>query len=264
MTPRRRRATGRARAAWDPFAIAGAVADGFATAAGVLQRAVRPGTWRRPVRREFLRVLDIAGPGSMPTVLAVAVLVGLGLVGQAFYWIEQVGEDIAIESVIAQVMIREIATMVTAVVLIGRAGLRLLSELIQLRQEGAIRELDRQGIDPFLLLIVPRVLALPIGLFCHAVLFVGVAFVTGFVGASAIGVVTDSFGVFIGRALGSLGDYGALVLPVKALAMGFAIGVALCLTALGARGDQGAALSRGFVHMWLSAAAVNLMLSLVL
>ncbi|MDZ7713095.1 MAG: hypothetical protein U5L06_08255 [Rhodovibrio sp.] len=84
VTPRRRRATGRARAAWDPVGLAAAVADGFAMAAGVLQRVVRPGTWRRPVRREFLRVLDIAGPGSMPTVLAVAVLVGLGLVGQAF------------------------------------------------------------------------------------------------------------------------------------------------------------------------------------
>ncbi len=263
-TPRTHPTTRRARASFGPIGFAAAVADGFATAAGVLQRTVRAGTWRRPVRREFLRVLDIAGPGCVATVLAVAVLVGLGLVGQAYYWIEQVGEDIAIESVIAQVMIREIATMVTAVVLIGRAGLRLLSELMQLRREGAIRELDRQGIDPFLLLIVPRVLALPVGLFCHAVLFVGVAFVTGFLGASAIGVVNDSFGVFVGRALGSLGDYGALVLPVKALAMGFAIGVALCLTALGARGDQGAVLSRGFVHMWLSAAAVNVMLSLVL
>jgi phospholipid/cholesterol/gamma-HCH transport system permease protein len=245
----------------------GAVVDGFATAAGVVQRAVRPGTWRRPVRREFARVLDLAGPGSFTTVLAVSVLVGLGLVAQALYWIERVGQDVEIENVIAQVMIREIAVMVTAVVLIGRAGLRLLSELIELRRQCGIRELDRQGIDPFLLLIVPRVLALPVALFCHSVVFVGVAFVTGFFAASAVGVVTDSFGVFAGRALGSLGDYGALVLPVKALTIGFAVGVALCLTALstaGGRDPQGRTLSRGFIHMSVSAAAMNLLLSLVL
>lgn len=243
------------------------VVDGFATAVGVLQRAVRPGTWRRPVRAEFRRVLEVAGPGCLGLVVAVAGLVGLALVAQALYWLDRVGEDVDIDTVIAQVVIREIAVLATALLLIGRAGLRLLSELIELQRRGGVRQLDRQGVDPFLLLIVPRVLALPLALFCHAVLFIAVAFVVGFFAASAAGAVSESVQAFGARALGSLGEYGALVLPVKALASGFAIGVALCVTGLAESRDgagEARRLSRGFGHMLLATLLVNLLLSLAL
>lgn len=239
--------------------------DGFATAVAVLSRAVRPDTWRRPVRTEFARILDDAVAGCLPMLIGIALLVGLGVVAQALFWASQVGDDIDIQGLIAQIMIRELAPLAAALLLIGRTGLRLLSELIEMRRDGSLRQLDRQGVDPFLLLIVPRVLALPAALFCHAIIFIVVALVTGFVVAGAVGAITETFGTFAVQALASLGRQGGLVLPVKTLAIGFVVGVVLCMTGLvSPRRDRHMAemLSRGFGYMLVAALVTNVLLSL--
>lgn len=242
------------------------VADGFATVAAVARVAVRPTTWRRPVRAEFLRVLDALARSTGLTVAA-AVLVGISLVGQGLYWTERAGDEVDLAGIIARILVREIAVVAVALLLIGRVGLGMLLELRTLTRTGVIRQYARQGVDPFLLLVVPRVLAFPAMLFCQAVLFLLVAFFIGYLLARGVGVTTDDPVTFMAWALAAIGDHGALILPLKALVVGVSTATVLCVQGLAPGADDRnarTAYRSSFGPLMLAAVLPNVVLSLSL
>src|SRR5262249_56647479 len=59
--------------------------------ATVLVVVFRRGTWRRPVRLEFWRMLNEVTVRSLPTTAATGLLIGFALVSQAVYWLAQTG-----------------------------------------------------------------------------------------------------------------------------------------------------------------------------
>jgi phospholipid/cholesterol/gamma-HCH transport system permease protein len=126
----------------------------LATAAGmaaaVVRQGLRPTSWRRPARAEFLRFMELAGVQNLPAVAVAGVLVGISLVAQGMYWLDQLGEQDFVFTVIAVVMIREIAPLVVGLLALGRGGLLILDELSELRRDGQWRALDVQGLDRFL------------------------------------------------------------------------------------------------------------------
>jgi phospholipid/cholesterol/gamma-HCH transport system permease protein len=208
----------------------------LATAAGlagaVIRQGLRPVSWRRPVRAEFVRFAEVAGVRNVPAVVVAGILVGISLVAQGMYWLKQVGEEDLVFTVIAVVMVREIAPLVVGLLAIGRGGLLILDELSALRRGGQYRTLDLQGIDPFLALIMPRVLALTISVFCLTMILIVAAFASGYLMGLLLGVSQRSPVEFVVTTLGTIGDAGYAVLPLKTLAIGFVIGVVCCLTAM--------------------------------
>ena len=170
-----------ARAAWR--AVVGPLrwlATAAGMAGGVVRQGLRPVSWRRPARAEFLRFMELAGVQNLPAVVVAGILVGISLVAQGMYWLNQLGEQDLVFTVIAVVLIREIAPLVVGLLAIGRGGLLILDELSELRRDGQCRALDLQGIDPFLVLIMPRVLALALSVFCLTMILLVVAFASGY------------------------------------------------------------------------------------
>jgi phospholipid/cholesterol/gamma-HCH transport system permease protein len=216
----------------------------LATAAGmsaaVVRHGLRPASWRRPVRAEFLRFMEIAGVRNVPAVVVAGILVGISLVAQAMYWLDQVGEEDPVFTVIAVVMIREIAPLVVGLLALGRGGLLILDELSALRRDGQSRALDLQGIDPFLVLIMPRVLALAISVFCLTMIFLVVAFASGYGIGMLFDVTRRSWVEFGAEAFATIGSAGYAVLPLKTLGIGLAIGIVCSLTAMEQRRELGA------------------------
>jgi phospholipid/cholesterol/gamma-HCH transport system permease protein len=209
-------------------------------AGGVVWQGLRLVSWRRPVRAEFVRFVELAGVQNVPAVVVAGILVGISLVAQGMYWLDQLGEEELVFTVIAVVMIREIAPLVVGLLAIGRGGLLILDELSELRRGGQCRTLDLHGIDPFLALIVPRVLALTISVFCLTMILLVVAFGSGYVTAALLGVAQRSPVEFVVATFGTIGDAGYAVLPLKTLAIGFVIGIVCCLTAMERQQDAGA------------------------
>ena len=78
-------------------------------AGGVVHQGMRPVSWRRPARAEFVRFMELAGVQNLPAVVVAGILVGISLVAQGMYWLDQVGEADPVFTVIAVVLIREIA-----------------------------------------------------------------------------------------------------------------------------------------------------------
>ena len=108
----------------------------------------------------------------------------------------------------------------------------LLGELSAMRTTGELDALERQGLDPFLLLVVPRVAALAVAVFAHSIVFIVVAFSSGYLLAQATGAAVEPPAQFVINVLTGIGTTGYLVLPVKALAIGLTIGVICSLTAM--------------------------------
>ena len=235
-------------------------------AAAVVYQGVRPVTWRRrPVRDEFFRFLDLAGVQSVKSVVVAGGFVGLALITQALFWLDKFGEADRIFDIIEVVLIREIAPLFVGFLVLGRSGLVILSELGEMRRQGQCRALDAQGIDPFIIFVVPRVLATAIGMLCLTVVFIVVTFVVGVLAGYVIGVTTTPLVQLPFEVLYVVGSTGYAIVPLKSLGIGFIVGVICCLTALEGLShevDVARLMPRGFIRSVLAIFLVSGLLSI--
>lgn len=201
-----------------------------ALSAGLMVEALRRETWSRPtIRAEFARELRRALIGALPTVLATAVLVGVGMVYQAISWLAVAGQEGFIGRLVVTVLVRETAPVLVGLILLGRSGTVSIVEFGAIKASGQIRVLQAQGIDPFALLVLPRAFALALAAFTLGILFLLAALITGFLLADLLGLmhstapgyfetVADAaqrrdFGLFAAK----MGAIGVLVTLVSAI-----------------------------------------------
>ncbi len=240
-----------------------------ALAAGILATslvaALRPSSWRRPVSDAFWRALGFATLGSALTIVVAAAVVGIGVVAQALIWLDELGEQEVVRSTLMRVLIREVAPVTVALVMLGRSGLVHLTELARLRDDGTLRVLRAEGIDPFLLVAMPVVLAIGIATFCHAVSFTVLAVGVGYALAALLGLSVLGLGEFVFAVSRDLGATGVLILPIKSFLIGLMIGAVVCATALQPlRGERQLVLPHGFfrslIVVFVASATLSLML----
>jgi ABC-type transporter Mla maintaining outer membrane lipid asymmetry permease subunit MlaE len=78
------------------------------------------------------------------------------------------------------VVARELGPVLINLVVIVRSGSAMTTELGVLKISGGVRALETQGSDPFLHLVMPRVLGTALSTFCLTIVFILVAFASGF------------------------------------------------------------------------------------
>jgi phospholipid/cholesterol/gamma-HCH transport system permease protein len=242
-----------------------ALAAGFSAA--VIAAALRPITWRRPVRSEFMRTMRQAGVGGVRGAVFTGILVGLAMVYQALYWLQMAGQTNLIGEVLVLVLVREIGPLLVGLILIGRSGISLLLDLGALRCGGQLRMLEAQGIDPALFLVVPRVVAFALSSFCLGMVFLVTAVLVGYFAGHSVGAVRMSLYQFLDNLLRAMSPAEYVLLPLKTLAVGFIVGVTTSLAALaGPAGekDVGQLTARGFVLSVLAIFVVSGAISVAL
>ena len=217
---------------------------------GVVRAVPWPSTWRRTVRYEFRRALRQAIAGGLSTVLITAALIGVLMVYQALYWLGAAGQEGLIGSVLVTILVREIAPVLIGLILLGRSGMVVLSEVGRLAMGGHLRALEAQGLDSFNLLVLPRACAFAIASFTLGILFIVTALVTGFVAGSLLGAVHISIWSFFDRVLLALHVRDFIIVPAKLIVIGLAINLTVGLTALtaGSKDDVAHLLPRGFAR----------------
>ena len=254
------------RSFWRGIIRLGRITLVLAAMDAIAQQVLRPLTWRRPVRDEFWRFMDVAGVQSLLAVAVLGTVIGISLLAQGLYWLQQVGDRGALISIIGTVVVREIAPLLVGLLVIGRGGLIMLSELDALYHQRDDRALDLMGLDPFLLFVVPRTAALALSVFCLSVILIFVTFLTGYLAAMITGDATASPLDFIFRMYVVVGESGYAILPVKTLLMGLAIGAVCTLTAAQRPVDHlraRAIVPVGFVRCVLAVVAVSTITSIV-
>src|SRR5262249_40435465 len=126
---------------------------------GVVRAVPRPRTWRRTVRFEFRRALRQAIAGGVSTGLIPAGPNGVLMGYEALYWLGAAGQEGLIGSILVTVLVREIAPVLVGLIMLGRSGMVVLSEIGRLGIGGHLRALEAQGLDTFNLLVLPRACA---------------------------------------------------------------------------------------------------------
>jgi len=109
---------------------------------------------------DVLQQLDQTGPRSAPIVLLSCALVGVMLAYMAGAQLERIGAQGFLAGVVTVGMVRELAGLMTGVILSGRVGAAFAAQLATMRAGEEIDALRVLGVDPVAHLVLPRLLAL--------------------------------------------------------------------------------------------------------
>ena len=110
--------------------------------------------------RELWRQFDLAGPLSVPIVTLTCFLIGLMLAYMSGAQLERMGAQRFIADIVTVGMVRELAGLMTGVILAGRIGSAYAAQLATMKAGEEIDALRALGVDPIDHLVLPRVLAL--------------------------------------------------------------------------------------------------------
>ena len=111
----------------------------------------------------------------------IGVVFGLLIVGQTVGLLTRVGAEEYIGTVMVTVIVRELGPLLTALIVLARAGTSNVVELGTMRALGEVEALESLGIDPVHYLVMPRVIGLATSVFCLTTYLVLIAIAGGYV-----------------------------------------------------------------------------------
>lgn len=188
-----------------------------------------------PIRLgEACRQVIRSGNQSLPLVALIAALIGTILALQSAYQLRQLGAVNLVADLVAISVTRELAPLMTSILVAGRAGSAIAAELGTMKVSEEIDALTVIGVDPISYLVVPRILGLLIAVPCLT-LFADLIGVLGglLVGVLVLGIgagtyLADTIAVLVMEDL-----WGGVL---KAFVFGGIIGLVACQQGLGTRG----------------------------
>ena len=144
----------------------------------------------KPLRfRAAVAQMEEVGVKSIPIVALVSFVIGIILVLQTAYQLEKFGAINYAASLAGVALTREMAPLLTAIVLAGRVSAAFTAELGTMLVTEEILALEVMAISPIAFLVVPRFIAMIVMLPCLTVLADFIGIVGGyFVGTFAIGI----------------------------------------------------------------------------
>jgi phospholipid/cholesterol/gamma-HCH transport system permease protein len=168
-----------------------------------------------------------AGVRLLAMIGFIGAVFGLLIVGQMVGLLTKIGAQGYIGMVMVTVIVRELGPLLTALIVLARAGTSNVVELGTIRALGEVEALESLGIDPVHYLVMPRVIALSLSVFCLATYLVIIAIGSGYVFAF-IQDVPLPFGVYLNE-LGNAVRWEDFVLfALKTILFGAIIAVVSC------------------------------------
>lgn len=130
----------------------------------------------REIRRSGLRLI--------PMFICMSSALGLVVIGQVVTRLSQVGAVASfLGPIMVAVVVRELGPLLTAMLVLSRAGTANVIELGTARALGEVEALEALGIDPVHYLVVPRVIGMALGVFGLTIYFIIGALLSGYVWA---------------------------------------------------------------------------------
>jgi len=172
--------------------------------------------------RLIVHQVHAIGVESVPVIVLVGIFTGAVLAVQGEYTLAQFGATAYTSSAIALSLIRELGPVLTALMVIGRAGSAMTAELGIMKISEQVDALRSMAVDPMRYLIVPRfvagIIAMP--------LLTAVFDIVGIAGGYIVGIQTLdlSSGTFMTQMIKSVKDVDIISGFVKSVAFGFCFG----------------------------------------
>lgn len=110
--------------------------------------------------RAVIRHMETTGLNALPIVGLISFLIGLVLAFQGAAQLEQFGAQIFTVNIVGIGVLREMAILLTAIIVAGRSGSAFTAQLGSMQVNEEIDALRTLGLDPMEVLVLPRVLGL--------------------------------------------------------------------------------------------------------
>ncbi|HMB41904.1 MAG TPA: ABC transporter permease [Balneolaceae bacterium] len=155
----------------------------------LLYQSLRSSTEFSTYRKNLFHELVKVGTESIPIIMLVGVFTGSVMTIQSAYQLESAFIPLStIGAIVSESILLELAAVISGLVLAGKVGARVATELGTMRVSEQIDALESMGFNSISFLVVPRVLA---GILMFPVLYV-VASVFGLTGGVAAGYFSGS------------------------------------------------------------------------
>ena len=141
-----------------------------------------------------LKQIHFIGARSLVLIVVSGIFIGMVVALQFYDALVRLGSVAMLGPAVGLVLVRELGPLITALVIIGRAGSSICAEIAIMRNENQIDALDCMAIDPFRYIIAPRFIAALICIPILSCIFITVGIFGGyFVGGILFGVSPGSY-----------------------------------------------------------------------
>ena len=124
-------------------------------AAVTLVRHPRAGHWK-----EVAPLMEKTGADAVPIVILINFLVGFVMAFQSAKQLKMFGANIYVADLVGISLTRELAPLMTAIIVCGRSGAAFAAEIGSMKVNEEVDALRTLGLTPFGWLVVPRIVAL--------------------------------------------------------------------------------------------------------
>jgi phospholipid/cholesterol/gamma-HCH transport system permease protein len=176
--------------------------------------------------RNIFKQMEFVGVKSLFVVILTGSFTGMVLAFQSFNALKRFGAESLVGPTVALSMARELGPVLTGLMVTGRAGSAMATELGTMRVTEQIDALHTMAVNPIKYLVVPRLLA---GIFMLPFLTVITDFV-GIVGGYFVGVnlLDINPGVYVGRTIDFVKVEDIFYGLYKSVAFGLIISLTAC------------------------------------
>jgi len=161
-----------------------------------------------PLRGKGLRIRSAVesfvefGTRSLPIVGMICFLVGVIIALQSSYTLEKWGANRFIAALVAVSALREMAPLMTAILITGRSGSAIAAEIGTMRVNEEIDALEVMGINPIKYLVAPKFLAMVLAVPCVTVVAMFVMILGGFL--ASVFIVGVPASIYVGETVRAL------------------------------------------------------------
>ena len=197
-----------------------------------LRVLMRPRSFRLT---SMVHQLDNVAWRAVPIILLITFLIGCIIAQQGLFHFRRFGADVYVVDMVGILVLRELGVLIVCIMVAGRSGSAYTAELGSMKMREEIDALRTMGFDPVEVLILPRILAL----------IIGVPILT-FLGSMAAlyggGLVCWLYGgidpdIFLSRLKEAISLTTFQVGMIKAPFMALIVGVVSCVEGLAVKGS---------------------------
>jgi phospholipid/cholesterol/gamma-HCH transport system permease protein len=189
------------------------------------------------VRDLFARQVLAVGVEPLGFVCGVAAFVGMSVVVQLAFWTDKAGQSQLLGPLLVAVVARELGPLLTNIVVIVRSSSAMATELGVLKINGEVWIPEAQGNDPFLCLVIPRVLGVAVSTLCLTIVFILVALASGYLFGAWLGTGSRDLWFFTNTVLNALRPQDIVSILAKSILPALFTSASCCIGGLGVGGS---------------------------
>ena len=202
------------------------------TVSALIRVVTRPQRFRGPSMVHHLEHIAFRG---VPIIVLISFLVGCIVAQQSIFQLQRFGAQAFVVNLVGILVLRELAVLLTSIMVAGRSGSAFTAEIGSMKMREEIDALRVMGLDPIEVLIVPRLLALVIGLPLLTFLSAIAALFGGLLTAWIYGDISPD--VYLSRLQAAVTLNTFLVGLIKAPFMALVIGLIASMEGLAVEGS---------------------------